>query len=217
LFVLLKIPLTGNVLFSIFFVWNTKKVKRKDDDSGSIHINTCAFFYRFSLYWNFFFSSPFSHLGDNSRRYQYTCTAWLLLSPVEDRRKEGEKIRREKESTMNLTFRAGHTNEREKWTRLESSSILPIIEKRMHRFEMILRSVDYRMHLIGWRTFVIWNYLRSWNNLCLRVDKTDFSLKIYVLVIHLGYDWFCAGCFYLLMHRYFIIFGEHFIYWIIQK
>jgi hypothetical protein len=61
---------------------------------------------------NFFFvSSLLSRLDDNSRRYQYTCALWLLLSPVGD--SEEKKIG-EKESAMNLTFRAGRMNERKK-------------------------------------------------------------------------------------------------------
>jgi hypothetical protein len=63
------------------------------------YIEICAFFYRFSRYWNFFFvNSLSSRLGDNSRRYHYTWAMWLLLSPVEDREKKIE----EKESTDEL-------------------------------------------------------------------------------------------------------------------
>lgn len=94
--------------FSWFFcVRNQKKVRRKHGDSGSIYIQIYAFFCRFSRYW-IFFSSLFSRLGDNSRRYQYTFIVWLSLSPVVDM----EEKKREKESAMNLTFRAEQINER---------------------------------------------------------------------------------------------------------
>ncbi len=131
-FVLLKIPLTGNVLFSIFFVWNKKKSKKKARWQRVNTYKYMCFLLPFLSLLKFFFSSPFSRLGDNSRRYQYTCTVWLLLSPVEDREEEEEK-NRERKRNQRWTW---HMNEREKWTRLYSSFILSIIAKLIHRFNV---------------------------------------------------------------------------------
>jgi hypothetical protein len=79
--------------FSNFLFEPKKKVRRKHDDSRSIHRNMC-FLLSFLLALNFFFvSSLFSRLDDNSRRYHYTWAVWLLLSPVEDRRKKNRRKR----------------------------------------------------------------------------------------------------------------------------
>jgi hypothetical protein len=123
----------------VFFVWNKKKVRRKHDNSRSIHIHMCFLLPFLSLLKFFFVSSLLSRLGDNSRRYHYTCTVWPWLSPVGD---SEEKKLEEKESAMNLTFRAG-THERKK----EMNSVIIAIYFFNYRKT---NAYIYSMHRMRW-------------------------------------------------------------------
>jgi hypothetical protein len=62
LFLLLKILLTDNALFFKFFIRTKKKVRRKHDDSRSIHRNMC-FLLSFLLALNFFLLVLFSRVS----------------------------------------------------------------------------------------------------------------------------------------------------------
>jgi hypothetical protein len=104
--------------YSLFFYLKHKKVRRKHDDSGSIHINMCFLLPFLSLLNFFFVNSLFSRFDDNSRRYHYTCTVWPLLSPVGDR-VEKNKRRKRIPGELDISCRTHErTNERKKWTLL---------------------------------------------------------------------------------------------------